>query len=79
MKKIRLLLLTLMLAGSFAMLDSPASACAGEGNCPQADRPNGCKCCSDNHCASGRCNINTEKCEAKPGDEGPLPEEPPQN
>lgn len=78
MLKIKLSVFLLMLCGSIMMFDSPITACSGGGeNCPQANRPVGCACCSDNHCASGKCDITTEKCVNK--DDGPLPEEPPQN
>lgn len=80
MKIFRLCALTLLLVGVWLIPERPASACEADPgqNCPaQQPRPNGCKCCSDNHCASGRCNINTDKCEAKPDDELPPPEEPP--
>lgn len=67
MKVFRLFALTLMLVGVWFMPERPVSACADPGaNCPaQQPRPNGCACCSDNHCQSGNCNLTTEKCEPK--------------
>ncbi len=70
MKKIRLLMLVLMLVTSFSIFDGATTktyGCADGGGCPQADRPNGCACCSDNHCDSGYCNPANDKCSARPG------------
>ena len=77
MAKLRLFIVLLMLVGSVSMFDAPVKACeSGGGNCPPADRPNGCACCSDNHCASTKCDIVTQKCVPK---DGPPMEDPPQN
>jgi hypothetical protein len=73
MKKLRLLFMITLLIGSLSFFDGPATAeeC-GSGpyieieGCPQADRPNGCKCCSDNHCASGFCDPSNDKCANRP-------------
>jgi hypothetical protein len=72
MKKIRLLILFLMLvSGSFMYNDTnfnsniKVRACA-EDDKPEckkgSDRPKGCKCCSDNQCASYNCIEGTDKC-----------------
>lgn len=71
MKKFRLLVLALMLVGSGTMFNESASAeCGGDSmvveGCTGSDRPNGCKCCSNNHCASNWCDINTDKCGVHP-------------
>lgn len=81
MKIIRLILLTMMLMGSFYMYDRPVSACVDESSAacpPNAPRDNGCKCCSDNHCKSNYCNPANNKCAKHPNDTE-LPEDPPEN
>ncbi len=68
MKVIRLIALTLMLTGVWFMPERPVSACAIPGaNCPPPpeQRPDGCACCSDNHCESGKCDLETEECVPK--------------
>lgn len=58
MKKFRLMILILMLVGGISMFNPPVSAdeCSDEeGPCTGYDRPNGCKCCSENHCHSNYC------------------------
>ena len=77
-KKIRLILLVSMLLGSISMFNSTQSvrACGDEEgedsacNCTEAAcKPDGCSCCSDNHCKSGYCPSATDKCTKKPLDD----------
>lgn len=72
MKKFRLLILALSLAGGLSTFNAPVSVSACEDDedeiaaCPKYQpRPNGCKCCSDNHCTSGFCDGNNT-CSNKP-------------
>lgn len=62
------------------MGDLRVDACVDEESsaCPKfAERDNGCKCCSDNHCKSGYCNSQNRCADRppRPGDGNPLPEE----
>ena len=69
MKKFRLLVLALMLVGSVSMFSGSTTvyACADGGGCTGSDRPLGCACCSDNHCASGNC-LPNDRCGSKKGE-----------
>jgi len=71
MKKLRLLLLVMMLVGSYSTFNASNGNCngvevegEGGGTCPREERPIGCACCSDNHCASRKCSSSSDKCVA---------------
>jgi len=66
MKKLRLVVLIMLLTGGLSSFKANEPACfdpGDEGPCPKNQpRPNGCKCCSDNHCVSDHCEIGSERC-----------------
>lgn len=72
MKQLRLIFLVLLLVGGYSTFSANDGGCNGVeleegGKCPKYEpRPNGCKCCSDNHCESGYCNPSTDKCATRP-------------
>jgi hypothetical protein len=73
MKKLRLLFLAMVLVSGFWSFNQRVVACVDPDEeilgpvCPkQQPRPNGCPCCSDNHCTSNYCNPTTNKCGDRP-------------
>gem|GEM_PF-6824134 len=61
MKKLRLVVLIMLLTGGLSSFKANEPACVDQGDdnghCPKhAARPDGCPCCSENHCISGYCN-----------------------